>query len=163
MPTELSTKDLAQKLRQPIHFLAFGFGAGLSPRAPGTVGTLAAVPIYLLILQLPLWAYLLSVLLFAVAGVYICGYSAKDLGKHDHQSIVWDEIVGFLLTLTAIPYSIVNIVLGFIIFRLFDIVKPWPISYLDRRVTGGLGIMLDDIVAGLFSLAILQTIVFFIQ
>jgi phosphatidylglycerophosphatase A len=138
-------------LRQPLHLLAFGFGSGLAPKAPGTFGTLVAVPIYLLMQGLPLIAYLALVLAGFIAGVWICDRTSRDLGVHDHGGIVWDEIVGYLLTMTLAPSGWVWVVLGFLLFRFFDILKPWPIRWLDRRVPGGFGIMLDDLIAGLFA------------
>jgi len=130
-------------------FFAFGFGSGLSPRAPGTVGTVAAVPLYLLIADMGLVAYTLVVLFSAVIGVYICDVASRQLKVHDHSGIVWDEFVGFWITMWAVPVSIPWIVAGFIVFRIFDIAKPWPISVLDKKVHGGFGIMIDDVVAGL--------------
>jgi phosphatidylglycerophosphatase A len=138
-------------LRQPLHLLAFGFGSGLAPKAPGTFGTLVAVPIYLLMQGLPLIAYLALVLAGFIAGIWICDRTSRDLGVHDHGGIVWDEIVGYLLTMTLAPSGWVWVLLGFLLFRFFDILKPWPIRWLDRRVPGGFGIMLDDLIAGLFA------------
>ena len=140
----------------PIHLLAFGFGAGCSPKAPGTMGTLLAVGLYLPLSHLPLWAYGLVLLLVTVAGIGLCGRAARDLGVHDHPGIVWDEIAGFLLTMFAAPAGWLWIVIGFVLFRFFDIWKPWPIRWLDRHVGGGFGIMLDDLVAGLLAAICLQ-------
>ncbi|WGZ96306.1 MAG: phosphatidylglycerophosphatase A [Candidatus Thiothrix putei] len=145
----------------PIHFLAFGFGSGLSPVAPGTAGTLAAIPLYLLLVQLPLWSYVLVLLLISVAGIWICGESSRRLGVHDHGGIVWDEFAGFLLTMLAAPGGWVWIVVGFALFRLFDIWKPWPVRVADRQVVGGLGIMLDDILAGIYAWFALQGLAYF--
>lgn len=139
------------------HFLAFGFGSGLSPWAPGTMGTVAAIPLYLIMaLWLPTLAYILITLLFAVYGVYICEKTSRDLQVHDFSGIVWDEIVGFLLSMAFLPLHWVWILAGFILFRLLDIIKPWPISYIDKNISGGLGIMLDDILAGLLTCMILN-------
>lgn len=145
-------------IKRPVHFLAFGFGAGLAPQAPGTFGTLVAVPIYLLIMHLPVPVYLCVLAVMTGAGIWLCGRTTKDLGVHDHGGIVWDEIVGYLLTLTAVPPAWWNMLLAFVLFRLFDILKPWPISWFDKRVSGGLGIMADDIVAALMALPILHLI-----
>lgn len=145
-------------LSNPVHLLAFGFGSGCAPQAPGTMGTLFAVALYLPLARLPLPAYLAVLLVVCVAGVWICDRAARDLGVHDHPGIVWDEIAGFLLTMIAAPPGIVWIVVGFLLFRLFDIWKPWPIGWLDRRVRGGLGIMVDDLAAGLLALACLQAV-----
>lgn len=140
----------------PIHFLAFGFGSGLAPFAPGTFGTLAAVPLYLLLAQLSLPVYLLLVVLSFIFGVWICGRAGDDLGVHDHGGIVWDEFVGLWITLIAAPAGWGWIVVGFLLFRLFDIWKPWPIGWADRQVSGGLGVMLDDVIAGIYALLLLQ-------
>jgi phosphatidylglycerophosphatase A len=144
-----------QLLRNPVQFMAFGCGAGLSPKAPGTAGTIVAIPVYLLLhdLPFPLWLSLLAVM--TMAGIWLCGRAARELGVPDHPGIVWDEIAGFLITMSAVTFSWGNLLLGFSLFRLFDIAKPWPISYLDRHVKGGLGIMLDDIVAGICAGAVL--------
>jgi phosphatidylglycerophosphatase A len=142
--------------RDPVHLLAFGFGAGAVPKAPGTAGTLVAMPLWLLASGLPLWAYVgLTAAAFA-AGVWLCGRAAAELGVHDHPGIVWDEIVGFLVTMTAAPAGPIWVVTGFVLFRGFDILKPWPINRLDARVRGGLGIMVDDLVAGLYAFVTLQ-------
>jgi len=142
------------KLSNPIHLLALGFGSGLLKPASGTWGTLAAVPFYLLfslLLSLPLATYLLILLLSFALGVYLCGKTAEDVGVHDHGAIVWDEFVGFWITMTFIPFSWLNLILGFVLFRLFDIFKPWPIKLLDKHVHGGFGIMIDDVLAGVFA------------
>ena len=146
----------ALKLSNPLHLLALGFGTGLSPVMPGTMGTLAAIPLYLLIQGLsPLW-YLLILVLGFVAGIWICNAATKAIGRHDHGAIVWDEIIGFGITMFAAPSGAVWILAGFVLFRFFDIVKPWPIRWFDRRIHGGFGIMFDDVIAGLFALACLQ-------
>lgn len=150
------------KLSNPIHFLAFGCGSGLAPKAPGTCGTIAAIPFYLLLSHLSLPVYSIILLLASVVGVWLCGKTAKDLGVHDHPGIVWDEFCGYWLTMLAAPVGWLWIFLGFILFRLFDIWKPWPISFVDRRVPGGVGIMVDDLIAGLYSLIIIQGISFII-
>lgn len=147
--------DLRYLLANPIHFLAFGFGFGLAPRAPGTVGTLPALPFYLWIQDWPLRWYVLLVLMLFLIGIWICQVAAKDLGIKDPSIVVWDEFVGFLVTMTAAPSGGGWLLGGFILFRLFDIWKPWPIRVLDRRVPGGLGIMLDDVLAGVFAALVL--------
>jgi len=135
----------------PICFLAFGFGSGLAPIAPGTLGTLAAIPLYLAASSLGLPAYLGLTMVLFLAGVWICGRCEQLLGVEDHSGIVWDEIVGFFITMIAAPVSLATLVSGFVLFRLFDILKPWPIGLLDRRIHGGLGIMLDDVLAGFYA------------
>jgi len=137
--------------RNPVHFLAFGCGAGAMPVAPGTFGTLVAIPLYLLLQPLQLAYYLLVVAVMVVIGIWLCGRTATDIGVHDHGGIVWDEIVGYLLTMIAAPSGWLAVVLGFALFRLFDIVKPWPIRLADRHVGGGFGIMLDDVLAAGYS------------
>ncbi|MGI9302662.1 MAG: phosphatidylglycerophosphatase A family protein [Gammaproteobacteria bacterium] len=140
----------------PVHFVAFGFGSGLSPIAPGTAGTLLGVAVYLLMHGMTWWAYwALTVLLF-VAGIWICGQSSRALGAHDHGGIVWDEIVGYLVAMGLGPVGWPWTVAGFVLFRAFDICKPWPIALIDRRVGGGSGIMLDDVVAGVYCALTLQ-------
>ncbi|AZQ09710.1 phosphatidylglycerophosphatase A [Shewanella khirikhana] len=148
-------------LTNPWHFLALGFGSGLAKKAPGTFGTLAAIPLYLLLSPLPLVWYLLATVIAVVAGVYICDRASKDMGVHDHGAIVWDEVAGLLITMIAAPAGIVWLLVGFVLFRIFDILKPWPIRVLDARVHGGLGIMADDVLAGLFALACLHGLAYF--
>ncbi len=136
-------------MRSPTLMLAFGFGSGLSKYAPGTLGTIAAFPLWWLLTQLSQPLYLGLVLVAAIVGVSICGRAAEQLGVHDHGGIVWDEFVGLWVAMAFLPVSPVSLVLGFSLFRFFDIVKPWPISWLDKNISGGLGIMIDDIAAGL--------------
>ena len=143
----------------PVYMLAFGFGSGLAPKAPGTFGTLAAVPLYLLLQALPLGGFLLVVLACFIAGIWFCYRASNALGVHDHGGIVWDEFVGYWITMVAAPEGWLWIVVGFVLFRLFDIVKPFPIGWLDKQVGGGLGIMLDDAIAGSFAWLVLQILV----
>ena len=143
-------------LRNPIHFFAFGFGAGLSFYAPGTMGTLVAIPLVWFASQLSLNYYLCIVVMSSAFGLYVCGESAKRLGVHDHHGIVWDEIVGYAITMIAVPHTWIYFLAGFVLFRAFDITKPWPIREADHRLKGGLGIMLDDMMAGLVSCALLH-------
>jgi phosphatidylglycerophosphatase A len=145
-------------MSDPVHLLAAGFGTGLAPRAPGTAGTLAGVLLYLALAALPLPVYLVLSLGLFLLGVWICGRAARDLNAHDHPSIVFDEMIGYLVTMAGAPSGIGWLALGFVLFRFFDIVKPWPISLLDRKIPGGLGIMLDDLAAGLLALAVLQAV-----
>lgn len=153
--TDVSPRQI---LTDPIHLLAFGFGAGLAPVAPGTFGTLVAVPLELATrgLELP-WRVGLVVAV-CLLGVYICGESARRLGEHDHSGIVWDEIAGYSVAMLAAPDGWLWIVAGFALFRLFDVLKPWPIRELDHGIGGGIGIMLDDVVAGLFAGIILLAV-----
>lgn len=150
-------------LSNPVHFLALGFGSGLSPYAPGTMGTLVAIPLYLMISQLSLMVYLLVVVVGFVVGVYLCGQTSKALGVHDHSGIVWDEIIGYWITMIAIPE--VNwqwIIAGFVLFRIFDIAKPWPVKSADQNMRGGFGIMFDDVLAGIYALICLQVANYFL-
>ncbi len=140
-------------LRDPVHFFALGFGSGLAPYAPGTAGTLLAVLLELVARHwLPDVVHrAILVLLMVVFGVWVCHVSARKLGQHDHQAIVWDEICGYFIAMLAAPPGWLWVLTGFLLFRVLDIVKPWPIRELDHSIGGGLGIMLDDIAAGLFS------------
>ena len=143
-------------LRNPWHLLATGFGSGLSPIIPGTMGSLAAIPFWYVLHFLPLASYSLVVVIGFLIGIYICHRTSKDMGTHDHGSIVWDEFIGMWITLMAIP--VVNwqwVLAGFVVFRIFDMWKPWPIRWFDRNVHGGLGIMIDDVVAGVVAAAVL--------
>lgn len=126
------------------------------PVAPGTFGTLVAIPIFLWLSQFSLSNYVVIVTVMFLAGVWICGYTSRALGVHDHKAIVWDEVVGYLITMLMVPPTLLNVCIGFALFRLFDIWKPWPINLLDKNVHGGLGIMLDDVLAGVYALIILQ-------
>ncbi len=148
MSKQVSVKTV---FSDPIHFLAFGFGSGLAPKAPGTFGTLAALPLVYFASALPLLIYLGIVLTICLVGIYLCGESAKKLKIHDHPGIVWDEFAGLFITLAGFVPSWQNLLLGFVFFRVFDILKPWPIKWADKEVAGGLGIMLDDIIAGCFA------------
>lgn len=148
-------------LKSPILCLAFGFGSGLSPVAPGTAGTVVAVLLYLVCQSLDATSYALLVIAMCVAGIWICGKSSEMLGVHDHGGIVWDEFAGYFITMIAAPPGWIWVVLGFVLFRLFDVLKPWPIEWADKHVDGGLGIMLDDMIAGLASFAVLQILAYF--
>ncbi len=142
-------------LTDPVNFLAFGFGTGLAPLAPGTVGSLPGMLLFWLTLDFGLYVQLGVAAALIVAGIWICGESARRIGVHDHGGIVWDEIAGMYVTLLAAPVSVAGFALAFGLFRLFDIVKPWPIRDLDHRLGGGAGIMLDDLVAALYALILL--------
>lgn len=154
--TESEQPIAAPRMSNPVHFLAFGFGSGLSPKAPGTAGTVAAIPVWWLASQGSLHLYILITVAVVAVGPWLCGRTSRDLGVHDHGGIVWDEIAGFLLTMTALPVSWQWCLAGFVLFRFFDILKPWPIGWLDRRIHGGTGIMVDDLVAGIYAALILQ-------
>lgn len=142
--------------RNPIYFFAFGLGSGAAPFAPGTFGTLAAIPCYLLLRHLSLPAYLIFVICFIIFSSWISERVSREIHEHDHPGMCIDEFAGFFVTMINAPMGWSWILLGFILFRLFDIWKPWPIRWLDRQVHGGFGMVLDDIVAGLFSFIIIQ-------
>jgi phosphatidylglycerophosphatase A len=143
-------------IKDPVLLLAFGFGSGLSRKMPGTLGTIAAIPLYLALLQSNDPVYLLATLVSVGAGIWICDRAAKKLEVHDFGGIVWDEIAGFLITMYGIAFSWQSLLAGFALFRLFDIFKPWPISWLDKHVEGGFGIMIDDVVAGLLATIVMR-------
>ncbi|WP_088331628.1 phosphatidylglycerophosphatase A [Lacimicrobium sp. SS2-24] len=147
-------------LRHPAHFLALGFGSGLSPVAPGTMGTLVTLPLVCLLALTGLISYVLVTLVACVIGIWICGRTARDMGVHDHGAIVWDEVAGMLLTMIAVPVTGVTLLVGFVIFRVLDILKPWPISYLDKHVHGGAGIMADDILAGVMACLLMHLLMY---
>jgi len=138
-------------LTDPVHFLAFGFGTGLTPLAPGTAGSLPGMLLFWLTMPLGLYVQLGVGVALIIVGIWVCGESARRIGVHDHGGIVWDEITGMYLTLLAAPVSLVGWALAFVLFRLADIVKPWPIRDLDHRIGGGVGIMLDDLAAALYA------------
>ncbi len=142
--------------RRLVHLLAQGFGAGRLPVAPGTFGTLVGIPFYIVLSALAPWLYAAGVALLFGLGIWFAEVTGRDLGAHDHQSIVWDEVVGFLITMFLAPPGWLWVVAGFALFRLFDIWKPYPIRLIDRRLANGLGCMLDDALAGVYALAVLQ-------
>ena len=151
--------SIRQIMSDPVLFLAFGFGSGLTKKMPGTSGTIAAIPVYLIFIQMDSWLYYLLTIIVTVVGVWICGRAAMQLGEHDFGGIVWDEIAGFLITMSLVSFSWVAVLEGFILFRIFDIFKPWPIKWIDKKMGGGLGIMLDDVLAGVIAGVILYFIV----
>ncbi|WP_127959167.1 phosphatidylglycerophosphatase A [Serratia microhaemolytica] len=159
-------KDVAKArlhLSNPTHLLATGFGSGLSPIMPGTAGSIAALPVWWLLIQFPWPYYLLLLLLSCIIGIYLCQKTADDMQVHDHGSIVWDEFVGMWITLLALPlYNWQWIAAGFLLFRLLDIYKPWPIRWFDRKLHNGLGIMIDDVLAGMLAAAILYGVAYWL-
>jgi len=156
MKTPVSTRTA---WKNPIHFIAFGFGSGTIPFAPGTMGTLMAIPLYLLIRDFPLAIYIAILIAATILGIWACDVTEKYLGTHDYKGIVWDEVCGYWLTMLAAPHHWEWVVLGFFLFRLFDIWKPWPIGWIDKYVRGGLGVMVDDLMAGVYGLVVLQGLV----
>lgn len=143
-------------LKNPVHLLSLGFGSGLAPKAPGTFGTIAALPFWYVLQFLPPAYYVVVLILAFMLGVYLCGATADALGVHDHGGIVWDEFVGLWIALFMVPMHLGWILLGFALFRLFDIWKPWPIRVLDAKVHGGFGIMIDDVLAGVYAYLTVQ-------
>ena len=158
----MNNPTLKVLLTNPNHFFAFGFGSGLAPKAPGTAGTLVAIPIFWVIQDLSWPLYVSWLLVTFVLGVVWCGRSSRALGVHDHGGIVWDEMVGYWLTMFFAPAGWQWMLLGFILFRFFDILKPWPIGAVDRRVHGGFGIMIDDVLAGVYAWISLQALAWFL-
>lgn len=153
--TDFDTKLAREVLTDPVNLLAFGLGTGLSPVAPGTVGSLLALPLAWLTRDLGLAVQIGTAFALLLSGIWICGESARRIGQHDHGGIVWDEITGMYITLLVAPPTIAAWALAFGLFRAFDIAKPWPIRDLDHRLHGGLGIMLDDLVAALYAVILL--------
>ncbi|NJD30964.1 MAG: phosphatidylglycerophosphatase A [Gammaproteobacteria bacterium] len=149
-----------QVFRNWRHFVAFGLGSGLARYAPGTFGTLVAIPLFLVISALPAWLYAVTVIAAFALGVWICETVSQDLRVHDHGGIVFDEFVGYWITMFLVPVSWLSVLAGFALFRLFDIWKPWPIRWLDDHVQGGFGIMVDDVVAGVLACAAMHAIGF---
>jgi phosphatidylglycerophosphatase A len=150
--------DLRFVLAHPAHLLAFGFGSGLAPKAPGTVGTVLGVPLFWLIVaavpDLP--NQLILVVAAFLFGVWACARTGRALGVADHGGMVWDEIVAFALVLLFTPAGWGWMALAFVLFRVFDIAKPWPIRVADRRLKNGFGVMFDDLLAALYSIAALK-------
>ena len=146
-------------LTSPHGLIASGLGSGLSPLAPGTAGSMAALPLYLLIARLPLWAQAGIIVIGFLIGVWAAGKTSREAGVHDHGGIVIDEFVGLWIALFACPGLWWAVVLGFLLFRFFDVLKPPPIGWLDRRVGGGFGIMIDDVIAGGYAWVCLWLIV----
>lgn len=157
--TTLTPEQRKQLLATPAGWLACGFGSGLAPVAQGTFGSLAAILPWLLLRTLPMQLYMFAVVVAFGIGVLACGIAGRAVGVDDHRSIVWDEFVGLWIALIPVlmgPWWMV--VLGFGLFRLFDVWKPWPIRLLDRRLKGGMGVMVDDVVAGVFAAVVLALV-----
>ncbi len=152
----MTGKALTFNWSRPDHLLASGFGAGLAPVAPGTVGTLVAVPMYWALKSICPGFYLAAIVFGFIIGVYVCSRVNHDLDREDHPGIVWDEIIGFWVTMIGSPLTWQYLLAGFFLFRLFDIWKPWPVSWLDFNVRGGLGVMLDDLAAGILAALVLN-------
>ena len=145
-------------LINPLHCLSLGLGCGLSPWAPGTIGTLLGVVVYLLIMDFDVLFYLAFMLVIIGVGTATAEYTSEALGGRDHRAIVIDEIAGFLVACISLPSSWLYLLLAFVLFRIFDIAKPWPISFADQRIKGGVGIVGDDLLAGLYTLLCVQAL-----
>lgn len=139
-------------LKNPYHLLALGFGSGLAPKAPGTVGSFAAIPFCIILLYAPVYLQILIILLSFIVGVIVCNQTEKDMGEHDNSAIVIDEFVGMFISVIAFPQIWYIVFIAYVFFRIFDVLKPYPISYLDKKIAGGIGIMLDDVLAGIYAL-----------
>ncbi|WP_285405795.1 phosphatidylglycerophosphatase A [Luteibacter sp. ME-Dv--P-043b] len=160
----LDSADRRRLLASPAGWLACGFGSGLTPKAQGTFGSAAAILPWLLLRDLPPLAWLAILVVSFAVGVWACEIAGRILGVADHRSLVWDEFVGqwiALLPALLAPWWVV--LAGFALFRLFDVWKPWPIAWFDRRVKGGLGVMLDDVIAGIVAAAVLSLVLFFVR
>jgi phosphatidylglycerophosphatase A len=142
----------------PAHLIAFGFGSGLVPKAPGTAGTLLGLPLFWAISAVAPDLPNQIILLIAtfVLGIWACGRTGRALGVADHGGMVWDEIVAFALVLMFTPAGWLWFALAFALFRLFDILKPWPIRLADTRLKGGFGVMFDDLLAALYAIAVIK-------
>lgn len=152
---EVNVKTL---IKRPAAFIAYGFGSGLSPAAPGTFGTLVAIPIFWLIQDWSLTAYLMFTVFAFVFGIWICQRTVDWLKQDDPGGVVWDEVVGYLVTMLAAPKGWVWLIVGFVLFRFFDILKPWPINIADKKLHGGFGIMFDDVIAGAMAAVVMGLI-----
>ncbi|MDE2225179.1 MAG: phosphatidylglycerophosphatase A [Xanthomonadaceae bacterium] len=159
MSAPLTPDQRRRLLSHPAGWIATALGAGLSPKAPGTAGSLVALlPWWFLLRGLSPGVYLAVLVAGFLLGVWACDVSDRRLGMHDQGALVWDEVIGMWITLVAVPLQWWWMIIGFALFRLFDIWKPWPVSWADRRVHGGLGVMLDDVAAGVYALIVLQLV-----
>lgn len=150
--------DLGFLLRRPAHFFALGFGSGLSRFAPGTFGTLAALPLFAILMQAPELVHYTTIAVLFVLGIPLCEVTGRNLGVSDHSSIVWDEIVAMLLVLEFTPLAWQWWLAAFLLFRLFDIWKPFPIRQCDAKFKGGFGVMFDDLLAAVYAIAALEAL-----
>jgi phosphatidylglycerophosphatase A len=146
----------------PLYFIAFGFGSGAFPVAPGTAGTVVAAIFYLGLRYLPLGEYLLFTLIFSIVSIWLLDQLSREIQVHDHPGMCLDEFAGYFVTMINAPWGFSWMLLGFILFRLFDIWKPWPISWLDKHIHGGFGMVIDDIAAGALAMIVMQIIHYFV-
>lgn len=157
LPAQKVTQPVPDKVwTDPLYFIGFGLGSGAMPIAPGTFGTLFAIPIYLMLRPLPLTAYLFVVLVFCIFSMWVCEKLSQEIKIHDHPGMSIDEFAGFLVAMINAPLGWGWVLSGFILFRIFDILKPYPISWMDKNIHGGVGMVLDDIAAGFVSFLLLQ-------
>ncbi len=164
MSRTLTADQRRALLSHPAGWIATGLGAGLVPKAPGTAGSLVALlPWWFLLRGLPMGWYLVVVAAGFMLGVWACGICDRRIGMHDQGALVWDEVIGMWITLFAAPSPWWWMLAGFALFRLFDIWKPWPVRLADRRVRGGFGVMLDDVVAGVYALLVLQLVAWMLR
>ena len=151
--------DIKFLLAHPAHFFALGFGSGLAPKAPGTFGTLIGFPLFWLIFNYSFSTQLIIIAVLFIFGVYVCDKTGKDLGVSDHGAMVWDEIVAIMLVLAFAPNTWLGWLVAFLLFRLFDIWKPYPICYFDAKLKNGFGVMFDDLLAAIYAILVLKFIV----
>jgi phosphatidylglycerophosphatase A len=144
--------------KNPAHFLALGFGSGLSPKAPGTFGTIVGMPMFILLMATPALLHTPIIALLFLIGIPLCDIAGKNLGVPDHRSIVWDEIVAFMLVMEYSPFSWIWWLIAFLLFRLFDIWKPFPIHFFDQTLKGGFGVMFDDLLAAIYAIISLKAL-----
>ncbi len=150
-------EDIARKVwTDPRYFVCYGFGSGLLPKMPGTWGTLMAIPVYCVLAKLTLIPYIITVVLLGLYAVSACDQLSKEIKLHDDPGMNIDEFIGYLVTMIGMPIKAWAIILGFAYFRLFDIWKPWPIRWIDKKVRGGFGMILDDVIAGFAALIALH-------
>ncbi len=152
----MSLAEAKRVFTRPTYFIAYGFGSGLSPRAPGTAGSLLALLLFLPARDFPFYIHLAFILVALIAGIFVCGRVASQLEIKDPSVIVWDEFVGMWISLLFLPAGWIWYLAAFAAFRFFDILKPWPVNWADEKLEGGPGIMLDDVVAGLYALLAVQ-------
>ena len=148
-------------MRRLVILIATWWGTGYSSVAPGTVGTIAAIPLFLLLSLLPLYGYILCVLAIGLAASWLAGRAEQIFGEKDNRRIVIDEVVGLLVAMAAVPLTWQYLLAGFVLFRIFDIIKPPPIRIIERTVKGGWGVVLDDVLAGIYAQIALRILAIF--
>ena len=159
----MNKPNLKLLLAHPAHFFGLGFGSGLAPKAPGTFGTLVGLPLFWIIAQYSFNAQLIMIAALFVIGIYICDVTGEALGAADHGAIVWDEIIAMMLVLAFTPTGFIFWFVAFLLFRLFDIWKPYPISYADAKLKNGFGVMFDDLLAAIYAILVMRLIVWLLS